>query len=106
MPIKPIDMQINLPKTQQVSKIQQTDNEKMKNVLHNQENLHNNIIEKELHQVNSTKKTSHNKINKESQKNNQNKERKNNNNNTDDNKDDKHEEKYNNILGSNIDIKI
>ena len=105
MPIRPIDFQNIIPKTQQMSKNQQNQNNKHKNFIHGQIVKQDNQVRRELKQVKKTNKSESLKVNrdgKNSNGSNQSKKEK------DKQKEDKEKGnkrgKYS--IGSNIDIKI
>ena len=107
MAARPIDLQTTVPKTQQLARIRQVENNMHRNNMHHQAINDNNQIQKKLNRVSSSEKMDYKKINKDSQNNkdrkfNQSKKKKNEQN-CDKNENNK---KDNIILGRNIDIKI
>lgn len=106
--MRPIDLNNLLPKTQQLSKVQQMENNKHKDFMHNQVIFQNKKFENELKKVNTTDKTYDAKIHNK---------QKNNKSNSKSKKDTKHEQNSkekdkmvedvsDGIVGSKIDIKI
>ncbi len=108
MSAKPIDLQATIPKTQQLSRIRQIENNMHRNNMHNQVASENNHIKKKLNRVNNSEKTGYKKIDKERQNN---KDKKQEQGSKKKIKKQNCEEKDNNknpkiILGRSIDIKI
>lgn len=71
--MRPIDLNNLIPKTQEVSKLQQIENNKHKNFMHNQSINQNKKFENELKKVNTTNKAYKPKINKDEKENKKNK---------------------------------
>ncbi len=106
MAIKPVDMKNLMPKTQQLSKIQQNENDRQKNFIHIQNSNQAKKAEHEKKLVKSSEKASNTKITNENNRNNNKKH-----NNKDNNDSNTHEEKseknsVTSVLGINIDIKV
>ncbi len=105
MPIKPIDLQNVVVKTQQLSKVEQNENNRNKNTMHNQVVRQNNLDIKKNKQVIKTSKSYKSKIDREKDKknnsNNESRKKKNKN-----NKKEKEQKKCKSLIGHNIDIKI
>ncbi|SDY84041.1 hypothetical protein SAMN05660462_01015 [Proteiniborus ethanoligenes] len=106
--MRPIDLNNLIPKTQEISKLQQLENNKHKNFMHNQSTTQNKKFENELKKVNTTSKTYKPKINKDEKDNNKNKSFK-----EKDGQEEKEKEQNKNsevvsdgIIGSKVDIKI
>lgn len=104
--MRPVDLNNLLPNTQRISKVQQLENNKHKNFMHNQATIQNKKFENELKKVNITDKAFETKINKEQKNNKKGKSSK---------KNPKQEEKQkektvevisDGIVGSKIDVKI
>lgn len=64
---RPIDMKMTIPKTQQLSRLKQNENNINRNMLQNKVVQENNRVAKRLKKVNDSEKTSHKKINKDDQ---------------------------------------
>jgi hypothetical protein len=103
MSIKPIDFNVMLPKTQEVSISKHNENVKNENVVQSQFVIQDKKFQKNKNRVNNTDKTHHSRIDKkkefkEDTHKNQHKSKKEN--------DDKKEKKESNELGLSIDIRI
>ncbi|MGF7057139.1 hypothetical protein [Brassicibacter mesophilus] len=108
MTIRPVDMKTLMPKTQQLSKMQQMENDKQKSFAYFQNNDQAKKTEKELRQVRNSEKMSKAKITKDNKKREHNTKQKDKDNNNSNAHEEKDLEKGNvdGVLGFNIDIKI
>lgn len=69
MSIRPIDVKMAIPKTQEISKIEQNNQDKLKFSLEMQTNEQNNKIDKQLKTVNYSEKLSKSKVEKDKKEN-------------------------------------
>lgn len=60
--IRPVDLKMAIPKTQEVSKVEQNNNENLKFSLQNQVDEQNKTIKQEMKQVNDSEELSKSKI--------------------------------------------
>lgn len=103
MSIKPIDYNVMLPKTQELSIAKHAENVKNKNIVDSGFRLQEKIINKNSQKVRSMEKNTNPRINdNNSSKNQENKKKKDNNAGEQETK----EEKSSYIIGNNIDIRI
>ncbi|RKD34462.1 hypothetical protein [Thermohalobacter berrensis] len=105
MSIKPIDLQVNISKTQEAAKTKQQEQFKHNNYIHSERTNLNQKIKREQKQVNNTDKPYKMRANKDKGKgsNNRNNKKRNKNKNK---KNQKEQEKLLTELGNHIDIKI
>lgn len=68
--IRPVDLKMAIPKTQEVSKVEQNNNENLKFSLQNQVDEQNKTIKQEMKQVNDSEELSKSKIRDNEDKNN------------------------------------
>lgn len=108
--MRPVDLNNLIPKAQQVSKLQQIENNKHRDFMHNQAAVQNKKFENELKKVNTSDKAYEAKINNKQKDN-----RKNNDSRKNAKQKEKEKEKEDHnkievmsdgIIGSNIDVKI
>lgn len=108
MSIRPIDIKMVMPKTQEISKIEQNNQDKLKFSLEMQTNEQNQNIDKKLKTVNDSEKLSKSKIKEDEKEKNNNRK---NNDRTDEENESTENQKSEEIIanpdvGGKIDIKI
>ncbi len=106
--MRPVDLNNLIPKAQQVSKLQQIENNKHRDFMHNQAAVQNKKFENELKKVNTTDKAYEAKINNKQKDNRRNSDSRKNAKQKEKEKEDhnKTEVISDGIIGSNIDVKI